>query len=154
MQSTEWMIIDGNNVLHHDNSLWKNKSFDGSRWELARKTEKLTGIVADHITLVFDGTVGGKAGNVADGAFEVIFADSTIVADTVIEKMVINSFHPERIVVVTSDIMERDTVSAAGASTMSCGNFLDLIRNPPAPFNPQPNRNRFSGSHLGDFFPS
>ncbi len=84
-----------------------------------------------------------------------MFSPGHQTADTVIERMVQQSPSPEDILVVTSDRMERESVMAAGAHTMSCGEFMEwsercernLARRASSAGQPAPR------ATLGDFFP-
>lgn len=154
MSLPEHIIIDGNNVLHKPCCLWKNLAFDSARWKLARETERMAGDIADRITIVFDGSIGGRADNIPYGSFEVIFSDAGISADTLIERLVLDSDSPENTVVVTSDRLESNAVSAAGAQVMSCDAFIGLLTDESRDFGNRARGNTETrGPMLGDFFP-
>jgi predicted RNA-binding protein with PIN domain len=69
--------------------------------------------------------------------------------------MVHEAGNSAEILVVTSDRMERETTAAAGADTMSCGDFLDLCERTRSELSRQAGarHGKSSGSKLGDFFP-
>jgi predicted RNA-binding protein with PIN domain len=77
-------------------------------------------------------------------------------ADSVIERMVAQAQDPGGILVVSSDRGERYTVGAAGALTMSCRNFIGLIkecRHMLSQRLAKRARRPSPGPSLGDFFP-
>ena len=59
----EWIIVDGNNLLHHDPAVVSADGamdFASARWALARRLDQLAGEMGARITLVFDGTRGRR----------------------------------------------------------------------------------------------
>jgi predicted RNA-binding protein with PIN domain len=72
-----------------------------------------------------------------------------------IEQLVQKSRQPERVLVVTSDRAERDTVEAAGAGTESCGHFLGRLADARRELDLTlgARRARCRGASLGEFFP-
>jgi predicted RNA-binding protein with PIN domain len=153
-----WLIIDGNNLLHQIPELRDQvrQDFDGARAALVRQFEPLVGSLADRITIVFDGRLPGQTPPLqfdrtpAPAGVEIIFSPSHLTADSLIERLVVESENPDKIAVVSSDLAERHTVEAAGAYTLSCRTFLESLarmRTDRAPSLP-PQR-----STLGDFFP-
>jgi predicted RNA-binding protein with PIN domain len=150
----DWLIVDGYSLLHR-----RDGGLDGSpgslmvaRERLIRQLEEVLGDVADRITVVFDGTGDTESTALESEVVEVIFSPSHRTADTVVERMVYLSPDPARVLVVTSDRAERDTVAARGAHTMSCGDFLELCarRRSRPQRRSSPGR---GGPTLGDFFP-
>jgi predicted RNA-binding protein with PIN domain len=62
---------------------------------------------------------------------------------------------PGDILVVTSDRLERETITAAGAQAMSCANFLELLSAHDAKVRAKLKHNGRAGkATLGDIFPS
>jgi predicted RNA-binding protein with PIN domain len=154
-----WLIIDGYSLLHRDEN-FNPASGDGllvARQRLIRELEGLADVLADRITVVFDGRESEEpAGKDVVAVVEVIFSPPEKTADTVIERMVYKSAAPDKIMVVTSDRRERETVTASGAQAMSCGQFLELCERKHAELQRKtaPKRHEPSGPTLGDFFPS
>ena len=111
----------------------------GKRRRLIQLLEKTVGILAERITVVFDGRSGGDGHSSGDGhsgdgpdeqeslVVEVLFSPRDKTADTVIEQLVFQTGPVGRVVVVTSDRLERETTEAAGAETMACSVFLDQL---------------------------
>ena len=155
----KWIIVDGNNLVHSDReSLFGDPrtDFAGARWGLARLLDELMGELAERVTLVFDGTIGGKDEAFQNADLQVVFSPADMTADSVIERLVSRASNPGDILVVSSDRGERQTVGVAGAQTMSCQNFIPLLKDC------RQNLRRSLGRHakqkapgpsLGDFFP-
>jgi len=151
------LIIDGYSLIHRDPEMASilHRSLSMARQRLIRRLEEVSGSLADHITVVFDGTAAGPGEGHEASAVEVLFSPSDKTADTIIERMTSRHEDPTQILVVTSDRAERETVGAAGAQTMSCGDFLDLLKNHRRQVKYQSKTTRGStpGPTLGDFFP-
>ena len=152
-----WIIIDGYSLLHRRGTPGTRPgNLMTARQHLIRKLEEVAGTLAEHITVVFDGS--GRGGDEGDGvsAIEIVFSPSDKTADTVIERLVHEAADPTGILVVTSDRLERETTAAAGADTMSCGDFLDLCERTRSELSRQTDARhvKHSGSKLGDFFPN
>ena len=147
---TKWLIIDGYNLIHRTGAPILREAglphdLAGKRRRLIQLLEKTVGILAERITVVFDGRSGGD-GHSGDGpdeqeslVVEVLFSPGDKTADTVIEQLVFQAgtagssvcnavrSTAGRVVVVTSDRLERETTEAAGAETMACSVFLDQL---------------------------
>lgn len=152
------LIIDGNNLLHADPQLAgvAASNFDLARARLVRKAEGLAGNPAyARITVVFDGRTEKPQSDSPQPGVYVIFAPADMTADTVIERMVHAAPDPKRVLVVTSDKGERDTVEAAGATSMGCTNFLELLEKEQRRLASRVRNTRTQGPSptLGDFFP-
>jgi predicted RNA-binding protein with PIN domain len=151
----DWLIIDGNNLLHHKPAA-ERRNFEAARWALARELDEVAGELAGRITLVFDGTVGGRDEALRSPAVEVIYASAGETADLVIERTVEAARGGRaRLMVVTSDRAEQYTVSGADAEVMSCSRFLETLADSRRALRRtlSPQRRPPSGPRLGDFFP-
>lgn len=149
------VIVDGFSLLHRDAGL--RPLLDDqpalARRQLVRKAEECGLALADAVTVVFDGRQGLNDAFIGFRA-EVIFSPPNLSADGVIERMVSKAANPAALLVVTSDRIERETVSAAGADTMSSGDFLDQgQRATQAQKRPHLAAARPRPARLGDFFP-
>lgn len=122
----QWLIIDGYNLLHHIDELSALARTDllSARQRLVRLVEKTAHRMAPQTTIVFDGREAGRDEGLAFGPLEIYFSPANLSADTVIERLVCRYAEPETILVVTSDHAEHDTVSSAGAQTMSVPEFI------------------------------
>ena len=80
--------------------------------------------MARQTTIVFDGRKAGSDAALTSKYLEVFFSPGNLSADTVIERLVCKSPNSGKILVVTSDHAEHDTVSSAGAYTMSSEEFM------------------------------
>ena len=126
MMHYEWLIIDGYNLLHQVPELAKMLGTDiqRARHRLVRMVEETAHGMARQTTIVFDGREAGSDAALTSKYLEVFFSPANLSADTVIERLVCKFENPERILVVTSDHAEHDTVSSAGAHTMSSEEFM------------------------------
>ena len=125
----EHLIIDGYSLLHRDETARKilGKNLALARRRLLEQLERNGAAIAGKITVVFDGR-GAQNGTIIESRhIEVIFSDGSKTADSIIERFVCTHKNPSRIHVVTSDRMERETVEAAGATSMSCTEFLERL---------------------------
>lgn len=148
----DWLIVDGHSLLYRDPDLAQRQRAGrgaAARRRLVRKLDRVAGALARRITVVFDGRAeGGPGDEPASRAVEILYSPGDRTADTVIEGLVLSAADRGRITVITSDRMERESVEAAGAQSLGCGDFLErLERAPPAPAAaPLPHT-------LGDHFP-
>jgi predicted RNA-binding protein with PIN domain len=126
MMRYEWLIIDGYNLLHQDDSLARMLSSDiqGARHRLVRMVEETAHNMATQTTIVFDGREAGSDAALTSKYLEVYFSPANLSADTIIERLVCKIPNPGKSLVVTSDHAEHDTVSSAGAQTMSSEEFM------------------------------
>ena len=122
----EWLIIDGYNLLHQVAELARMLGSDiqGARHRLVRRVEETAHNMARQTTIVFDGRKAGSDTALTSKYLEVFFSPGNLSADTVIERLVCKSPNSGKILVVTSDHAEHDTVSSAGAYTMSSEEFM------------------------------
>ena len=153
---TARLIIDGYSLLHRDPELKPllHKNLALARLLLIRKIERVADDLAQHTTVVFDGKGDPKHADITSTSLDIVFAPSNLTADTVIERLVYADPAPERILVVTSDRMERQTVAGAGADSMSCGDFLDLCRSRKDTYDRPRRQKEDRGTSLGDYFPT
>ncbi len=145
------LLVDGYSLLHRDPEMkaMLDRDVGLARQLLVRRIERIAPDLASETKVVFDGTGKGD-GEAYDTSLTILFAPERHTADTIIERLVHTHPAPTRVLVVTSDRMERQTVEAAGAETMSCGDFLRRDRAAAAT---TPFRKRRKGATLGDFFP-
>jgi predicted RNA-binding protein with PIN domain len=125
-----WLIIDGNNLIHATPALMESagRDFNMARQRLVHQLDELVHVLAERITVVFDGTLGGKQTGYESSAVEVIFSPSHFTADSVIERLAVHAADRSNVTVVSSDSLERHTVEAGGVNTLSCRSFLDEMR--------------------------
>ncbi len=122
----EWLIIDGYNVLHQVDELSALLQTDIhlARQRLVRMAENTAHRMAPQTTIVFDGRESGQDNSLTAKHFEIYFSPSNLSADTIIERLVCKYRNPEKILVITSDHAEHETVSSAGAHVMSSQEFM------------------------------
>jgi predicted RNA-binding protein with PIN domain len=134
---TKWLIIDGYNLIYRIGDYRSGASFlrwvgaprdlAGKRRGLVQLLEKTVGILAERITVVFDGRSGGGPDEQESTVVEVLFSPRDKTADTVIEQLVFQAGPAGGVMVVTSDRLERETTEAAGAETKAGSVFLDQL---------------------------
>jgi predicted RNA-binding protein with PIN domain len=154
MMHYDWLIIDGYNLLHEVQELSRMMQTDiqSARHRLVRMVEETAHNMAKQTAIVFDGRKTGSDPALTSKYLEVLFSPANLSADTVIERLVCKCPDPGKTLVVTSDRAEHDTVSSAGAHTMSSEEFMrrcqiDLRKSVPkrTPPGKEPK--------LGDLFP-
>jgi len=151
----EHLIIDGYNLLHQDQALdGRRGDLQTARQRLIRRIERAAPEMAPRITVVFDGREGGRDASFDAPHLEVLFSPKNRTADAVIERMVAGAKKPERICVVTSDRIEEQIVSAAGATVLSCLAFTSRCdAGDRSPVLRRAEKKGEAGATLGDFFP-
>ncbi|MDZ8117461.1 NYN domain-containing protein [Pontiella agarivorans] len=122
----EWLIIDGYNLLHkvEELSVLLHRDMELARHKLVRMLEATAHRMAPQTTIVFDGREQGQDAALTSKHLEIFFSPGKHTADTVIERLVAKFPTPGKILVVTSDRAEADTVLSDGAQVMSCSEFL------------------------------
>lgn len=151
-----WLIVDGYSLLHRDPDFaGKIKgNLQSARQQMLRKMEKTATIFSGRVTVVFDGKESGGGDASQTSPLEIIFSPAHQTADTVIERLVSEAVDRSGILVVTSDRLERETVTAAGAQAMSCASFLEMQSDDRAHVREKLKRqSRVGKPTLGDFFP-
>ncbi len=145
-----WWLIDGYNLLFR----WagppkKPGQLALARHELLRAIEWWADSIGDRVTVVFDSRCDVTVSDRGDYRVEITFAPAGLGADAWIEQAVESCRNHTECKVVSSDVHVRHNVEAAGASSIGCGDFLQLLRrggSQPRPPSKRP-------PTLGDFFP-
>lgn len=153
---TEWIIIDGYNLIYRMTAGFGHNDLDRLRGDLIRQLEPLVNLIAKRITVVFDGASRPLPPAPPEiGPVEVIFSPAGKSADTVIENLVWKSGRPGAILVVTSDRMERDGAGATGADTMASSVFIEIMREYASHLRHEIGfiNKRGASTTIGDFFP-
>jgi predicted RNA-binding protein with PIN domain len=127
--SQQWILVDGYSVLH----AWPRFATRKARQlSLQQRREMLVGVLrqyADHsrrrVTVVFDAYAAKHKAEGKEPAHgvEVLFSERGKTADDMIERLVAQTADKGKILVVTSDNAERQTVEATGAQTTSAEVF-------------------------------
>jgi uncharacterized protein len=127
--STRWVLVDGYSVTHQWAAFLTRKArarnLAQQRDVLVRLLQQYADHTGRHVTLVFD---GGAARHQPDPdptgpGLHVVFSPRGKTADDVIERLVAQAGHRDRILVVSSDNMVRHTVEALGANSTSAEMF-------------------------------
>ncbi|MDD5483445.1 MAG: NYN domain-containing protein [Kiritimatiellae bacterium] len=153
---TEWLIIDGYNLIHRLFAGEAKGDLARLRKALLARLEPLQNVMARKITVVFDGCLQSPPDNPPESEIiEVVFARAGVTADSVIENIVWHAECPDKILVVTSDRLERDAVGASGAESMAASIFISMLHEQSR--NLTSRIDKFNQSRekitLGDFFP-
>jgi predicted RNA-binding protein with PIN domain len=163
-----WVLVDGYNVLYSWPQFTSRKSrlrtLEQRREALLRVLQQYADQSGRQVTVVFDGYASKRkppkgeavAGMRAGRGLEVLFSDKGKTADEVIERVVALAPHPERILVATSDNVERQIVETLGAQSMSAELFAvevaDVLRELAAAVQHHGRRPRHSISGLREHF--
>jgi ribosomal protection tetracycline resistance protein len=125
--SNRWVIVDGYSVLHAWPKLLKlaGRALEQRRGALVRVLRQFADHSGRRVTVVFDGYAAKHKPEVVEPSHgvEVLFSEKGKTADDAIERLVAQAEHRERILVVTSDNMERHTVESLGAHSVSAEVF-------------------------------
>lgn len=122
----ELLLVDGYNLLHQMEEAGEGgRQGAAARDRLVRRIERGGVGMARRIEVVFDGRDRGGVDPAFDtDVLRVVFSPSNRTADGWIEQRVHDAPDPEKILVVTSDGVERRLVTAFGAAAMSCREFI------------------------------
>ena len=153
----DWLIIDGYNLLHQIWPVFQKSDIPRLRKDILLRIEPLVNAIARRVTVVFDGNQHGNDTSKADECevIEVIYSPAGSSADSVIEKLVWKAGQPEDILVVTSDRLIRDAVSARGADTMASSLFVSALEEQTANLSEKIRKLNKHNTNitLSDFFP-
>jgi len=128
-----YLLIDGHSVIHAWPELLREHRVASrrhiARTDLLKHLRHLQDMTGTQIVVVFDGARQGTNEEREPEGLQIIYADPSTTADTIIERLVAKyvSKHPMR--VVSADGMVRETILALGADWLSpemlrsmCGN--------------------------------
>jgi len=122
-----WLVIDGYNLLYELSSV-NPENIPKTREGLVNHLEPLVGVIAERITIVFDGRQKDDAEKLRESEIvEVIYSPQDKTADSVIQNLVWKEQKAEDILVVSSDRAIRDAAAACGADTMASVLFVDMM---------------------------
>jgi len=123
MPDCDHLLLDGYNLIHGvpEWKAWLGRFPDRARDALADWVRVIHDVDGIRTTLVFD----GKGPDLTierpfkDETFSYVFSASGTTADTVIERMVVNSSDARLVVVASDDRMLQQTALASGAQVRS-----------------------------------
>jgi predicted RNA-binding protein with PIN domain len=154
----KWLIIDGYNLLYKllPNPEAKNRSLEEQRENLIKDVAELGYLMAEKLTIVFDGRSSIKRERIEQKTIEIIFASPELTADTIIIHLLKKYQNPQEVAVVSSDRIVVENAGSLGAEAMSATFFLEWLasarQNLTARLDRQSTR-RVSFT-LGDIFPA
>ncbi len=146
-----WIVVDGYNLLHRAGGAGGG-DWRGARHRLIRRIERLAA-PGLRVTVVFDGRSSVPPEEAGLYGVDIVYPDPSLGADIWIEQAVGAADRPAEILVVTSDLAMRHSIEAAGAATMSSGDFLERLDRAPYPTQRPASPPRRFGPNLGDAFP-
>jgi predicted RNA-binding protein with PIN domain len=124
------ILVDGYSLLHSWPELAPGaaRHSEKARDALVEALQHYQDAGGTPVTVFFDGTgARRKPKNQSAAGVEVLFSSSSQTADDLIERAAHRFREFGEVLVVTDDSAERETVSAFGALTASCENFIRMI---------------------------
>jgi predicted RNA-binding protein with PIN domain len=125
--SERWILVDGYSVIHAWPKLRRaaGRSLEHQRDALVRVLQQFGDARQCRVTVVFDGYAAKRKPDAVEPTpgVEVLFSDTGKTADDAIERLVGLAESRSRILVITSDKMERHTVESLGAHSMDADLF-------------------------------
>jgi hypothetical protein len=125
----KYLVVDGHSVIFGWPELRRLHSRRNSlaREELIKQLTEYQDATGVHVAVVFDGQGVKTAEESTPGGIQVFYSGSRGTADSVIERLAAGYAKEHEMTVVTSDLLERQTVSAFGAYTVSAEGFREQI---------------------------
>lgn len=125
--NNRWVLVDGYSVLHAWPRLRKlaGRALEQQRDALVHLLRQYADQTGCRVTVVFDGYAAKRkpAETAPVAGVEVVFSQTGKTADDVIERLVAQTEGRDRILVVTSDSLERHTVESLGAASVAAEVF-------------------------------
>ena len=125
------ILVDGYSLLHNWPALAPGleRHSAAARDALVEKLTHYRDAQGTPISIFFDGSMPRGAGHKTHSSpeVEVLFSSSGQTADDLIERAAARFQDYGEVLVVTDDVAERETVSAFGATTASCDNFIAMV---------------------------
>lgn len=125
------VIVDGYNVVFGDDGLKKlfRQSQEEAKQALISLAQSIHDVDGHQVSVVFDGqgTSIGVELPLREDSFTVIHSTSQLSADGVIERMLLRSKQPQRLIVVTNDRLIQSATLACEAEPMRVERFLDWV---------------------------
>ena len=150
------ILIDGYSLLHSWPELAEGspRHSEPARDALIEMLTHYQDACGTAVTVFFDGSAARKTKpkNTGGKCVEVLYSYAGQTADDLIERAAYRFQDYGEVLVVTTDRMERDTVTAFGSSTASCAIFIGMIRNALADL--QENLNNHNRSERNRFYRS
>lgn len=126
----EHILVDGYSILHQWEEFRKIrlKNLAASRQALIHLLTQFHDCRGGRLTIVFDGRSFSKAKETFSTDIQVIYSKEGQTADSVIERIVGQSPHPNIFLIATDDHAEQNIVEAFGAQTISCDGFHAMVK--------------------------
>lgn len=124
------LIIDGYNLIRQSDVLraHERRGLEAGRKALLHMLAGYRRVMGHHITVVFDGWLGGPAREERDreAGIDIIYSRRGEKADEVIKRLA--RLHADETVVVTSDRPVMDAVARAGVTAVASREFEEKVR--------------------------
>ncbi len=154
----KWLIIDGYNLLYGMSShcMQKKQSLEEQREKIIKEVAEIGYLLAEKITIVFDGRSYFKRESFKENTIDVVFASQDLTADTIIIQLLKEYKLPQDVAVVSSDRIVAENASSLGAELMSAKFFIEWMENAKENLSARLNRQSAKKVNftLGDIFPS
>lgn len=122
------ILIDGYSVLHRCPDIAPNRPRHSAaaRDELIQRLNRYQDASQTPVTIVFDGshTAGKIAGEPSSLGLEVLYSPQGKTADDLIERAIYSLLQYGKVLVVTDDCAEQNTVAALGGSVLNVQSFM------------------------------
>lgn len=122
------ILIDGYSVLHRCPDIAPNwpRHSAAARDELIQRLNRYQDASQTPVTIVFDGsyTAGKIAGEPSSPGLEVLYSPQGKTADDLIERATYGFLQYGKVLVVTDDYAEQNTVAALGGSVLNVQSFM------------------------------
>lgn len=138
------ILIDGYSVLHRcpDIAPDRPRHSAAARDELIQRLNRYQDASQTPVTIVFDGnhTAGKIADEPSSPELEVLYSPQGKTADDIIERATHGFLQYGKVLVVTDDYAEQNTVSSLGGSVLSAHTFMLEVKATLASFQDDLNR--------------
>ena len=126
---SEFLLVDGNNVIHAWPDLLKLHHQRGglAHEELCRRLATLYDATGERVVVVFDGRGGKLQEDRETVGLQIIYTDGDRTADDVIERLATKYAATYSLTVATNDVPEQDLVVAVGGFAISVDSLRSRI---------------------------
>lgn len=125
----EYLIVDGHSVIFAWPELRQlhQRRSSLARDQLVKQLRDYQDWTGVHVVVVFDGK-GAVVGTIADpGEIQIFYSRDGQTADSIVERLASKYSQNFRLLVVTDDYLEQETVGASGAECVSTAAFRSIL---------------------------